>query len=246
MTTVLDSDLAFGDTSAGSFSPSQFTLNGPVVTASVVVLTGEDLAKYQAIGINAAGKAVAWSPTATAQTGDTYANGTLTFGGQPTANDTVTLNGTAITFKASGATGAQVNIGATATLTATNLLTYITTNTVALGINAAQAGTVLTVEANAAGAVGNAITLAKSGTYPSLSDAHLTGGGDDTTVLAPEARLAGFMAQAVDADGADVEGPYFRSGTFNYDLIDWNSAVASLAAAQAYCSGSPLFVDQPK
>lgn len=246
MTTVLDSDLAYGDTAAGSFSPSQFILGGPVNTAAVTVLTGEDLAKYQAIGINAVGKAVAWDPTATAQTGDTYAHGVLTFGGQPSADDTVTINGNAITFKASGATGAQVNIGGSATLTATALLTYINANTETLTVNAQQSGTRLTIEANTAGAAGNAITLAKSGTYPSVSAATLTGGYDNTTVTAPEAKLAGFMAQAVDATSADVSGPYFREGRFNYNLVEWNSAVASLAVAQAACAGSALFVDVPK
>lgn len=246
MTTVLDSDLAFGDTAAGSFSPTTVLLVGPFQTASITVASGEDLAKWQAIGINADGKAVAWNPLATATTGDTFARGVLTFGGQPSADDTLTINGHAITFKASGATGAQVNIGGTATLTAANVAVYLNSNTETVGLSAQQNGTRLSLEANTAGAAGNAITLAKSGTYPSLSGSTLTGGYDDTTVPAPESKLAGFMAQAVDASAADVEGPYYRSGTFNYNEIEWNSAVASLAEAQVYCTGTPLFVAEPK
>jgi hypothetical protein len=246
MTTVLDSDLANGDTSAGSFTPSQFVLGGPLLTQPVVVLTGENLPKYAAIGLNTAGKAVAWDPTALARTGDRFATGVLTFGGQPTADDTLTINGHAITFKASGATGAQVNIGGTATLTATAVLTYLNANTSTVAVTARQNGTRLTLEANTAGAVGNAVTLAKSGDYPTLSAATLTGGADDTSVPAAESTLAGFLAQAVNATSADVSGPAFMGGTFNYNLIDWGDhEPASIYAAQSACVGTKLTVSVP-
>ena len=246
MTTVLDSDLAHGDTAAGSFTPSQFVLGGPLITQAVLVLDGEDLPKYAAIGLNAAGKAVAWDPTALSQTGDVFATGVLTFGGQPTANDTVTIAGNAITFKASGATGAEVNIGGTATLTATALHTYINTNSVALGVTSQQEGIRLTLQANTAGAAGNAVTLAKSATYPSLSAATLTGGADNTWVKAPESTLAGFLAQAADADGADLSAPAFMGGTFNFNLIEWGSHTpATIYAAQAACVGTKLTVSVP-
>lgn len=246
MTDVLDSDLANSNLSAGSFSPTQFVLGGPVKTQQVLVLTGEDLDKYAAIGLNAAGKAVAWDPDALTQTGDVFAHGVLTFGGQPTADDTVTIAGHAITFKASGATGAQVNIGGTATLTATALAAYLNTNTSTVLVTAQQEGTRLTLEANTVGAAGNAVTMAKSGTYPTLSAATLTGGADNTSIPAPESRLAGFLAQPVDATAADVSGPAFVSGMFNFNLIDWNgNDPATIYAAQAVCVGTKLTVSVP-
>ena len=50
---------------------------------------------------------------------------TVTIGTNPAANDTITVNGTLVTFVASGATGNQVNIGGSTTLTATALYTFL-------------------------------------------------------------------------------------------------------------------------
>lgn len=108
-------------------------------------------------------------------TGGTPASGSLNFTGQPSADDTVTLNGSVITFKASGAVGAQVNIGGSPTLTAQALKTYINAHS-ALGVTAAGDATILTLTAIAQGTTGNAYTLAKSGTYPAVSAGTLTGG----------------------------------------------------------------------
>lgn len=57
----------------------------------------------------------------------------MTFGSNPAANDTVTINGTVITFVSSGATGNQVNIGADASATAQAFKTFVNTNRTALG-----------------------------------------------------------------------------------------------------------------
>jgi hypothetical protein len=56
------------------------------------------------------------------------ATGAISFPAQPTAGDTITLNGVVITFVASGAAGNQVNIGADLTATLANLLTFLTTS----------------------------------------------------------------------------------------------------------------------
>ncbi len=53
------------------------------------------------------------------------ATGTITVATLPTAMDTVTVNGTVITFVASGATGSQVNIGSDAPTTAANLQLFL-------------------------------------------------------------------------------------------------------------------------
>lgn len=101
---------------------------------------------------------------------------TATFGGQPTAGDTITLGGVAITFVASGATGAQVNIGATASNTASALVTYINTNSTTLRMRASAASTVVTIISMVGGVAANSVTIAKSGTYPSLSSGTFSGG----------------------------------------------------------------------
>lgn len=104
------------------------------------------------------------------------AAGTLTFGGQPTNLDTVTVNGVVLTFT-SGAPGTdQVPIGGTATITAQALKFLINENRPRFGVVATGASTALTLTANTGGTGGNSITIAKSGTYPTVSGATLSGG----------------------------------------------------------------------
>jgi hypothetical protein len=119
--------------------------------------------------------------------GPTPATGTATFSANPTAADTLTIAGTAVTFVASGATGNQVNIGTSLAVTMANLMTLLISSADAnlikctYSLNAAQS--VLTVTANQtissganAGAAGNALTLAKSSSAITVSGATLTGG----------------------------------------------------------------------
>jgi len=56
---------------------------------------------------------------------DPNANSYITIGTNPANGDTVTVNGTVVTFVTSGATGNQVNLGGTAALTATALRTML-------------------------------------------------------------------------------------------------------------------------
>jgi len=119
--------------------------------------------------------------------GPTPATATVTFSANPTAADTLTIAGTAITFVASGATGNQVNIGSSLAVTIANLVTLLNSSADANLIKATyQANaslSTLTVTANQtvssgafAGTAGNALTLTKSSTAITLSGATLTGG----------------------------------------------------------------------
>ena len=60
-------------------------------------------------------------------------HGTVALASLPAAGDTITINGNLITFVASGAAGAQVNIGADANSTLNNLQTYINANKGTIG-----------------------------------------------------------------------------------------------------------------
>lgn len=115
------------------------------------------------------------------------ATDTVTFTANPVNNDTLTIAGTAITFVNSGATGNQVNIGATLANTITSLLTLLITSVdanlikVTYVINAAQ--TVITLSANQtvstgafAGSAGNSLTLAKVSTAITIGGATFSGG----------------------------------------------------------------------
>ena len=103
-------------------------------------------------------------------------------------NSTVTINGTALTFVASGATGAQVNIGATLAATMTALTVALNASVIVGVALATSTGTptALTVLHDTLGATGNAFTLAASTTPVSngtVSAATLTGGLNTHTFL---------------------------------------------------------------
>lgn len=101
------------------------------------------------------------------------ATGTLTVVTNPAANETISVAGTTFTFVASGATGNQINIGASASATATAIATAV--NALA-SVNVAAVGAVVTVTAATAGTAGNAIALVGNGAKITRSGATLAGG----------------------------------------------------------------------
>lgn len=109
-------------------------------------------------------------------TGATAATGVYTLTANPAANDTVTINGVVITYKAGGAGVHEVNIGAAFADTATNLKNYINAHSDELAVTAASAGGVVTVTSIAGGVAGNAITTTETGANSSWGAATLAGG----------------------------------------------------------------------
>ena len=107
------------------------------------------------------------------------AAGAITFTGQPVATETITINGTAFTFVASGATGNQINIGASLSATLDNAVTVLNASVVAGVAKATYSKTgttILTVIHDEGGTVGNAFTLAEAVALATVSGATLTGG----------------------------------------------------------------------
>lgn len=94
------------------------------------------------------------------------------------AADTLTVNGTAITFVAGAPSGNQVRVGATVAATAANLQTFLAASADTNIDNATYStnGTVTTVTNILAGVAGNSFTLTKSSSHISLSGATLSGG----------------------------------------------------------------------
>lgn len=129
--------------------------------------------------------------------GGVKATGTVTFSVNPTAGDTVTLNGTVFTFVASGATGNQVNIGVDLATTLTSAAVVYNASVVA-GVALAtytENGTVVTVTYDTYAAAGNTYTLAASAA--TASGATLTGGQDIQAIsVATEPTLVA-LTQAV-------------------------------------------------
>lgn len=107
------------------------------------------------------------------------ATGTITFSAQPAADSTITINGTAFTFKASGATGNQINLGANLAATTTAIAVALNASVVAGVAEATYTSNATSVTAthDTAGHAGNAFTLAaQAGSNGTVSGATLAGG----------------------------------------------------------------------
>jgi hypothetical protein len=109
-----------------------------------------------------------------------YAGGYITFSVNPTASDTITLNGVAWTFVASGASGAQTNIQGTMVATLAQLANDLTAsaNSSLTVATYSATSTKLLINYKTTGTGGNAYTLAASAATP--SGTHLTGGSTGT------------------------------------------------------------------
>jgi hypothetical protein len=91
--------------------------------------------------------------------------GTVDFTANAAADDTLTVNGTVFTFKASGASGNQINVGATLPDTLTNIVTVLNASVVvgvALATYTSNSTDTITVTVDLAGVAGNDFTLAAS------------------------------------------------------------------------------------
>lgn len=248
--------LVAGVTYAGRLDPPQLWAGeSDPVTDSTQAADGQALSQYQVIMLDVNGRVVPYDATEFG-----YASGTVTLSSTGPANaDTVTINGVAITFVTSGATGAQVNIGPDLTTTAaslaalingvpdtvdqnTSLPVYGTEALAGTGVNAVAAAGVVTVYANAPGTAGNAITLAKSGTNIAISAATLAGGAAESDVVPKRAAGVTCLAVAAATPGNDV--PFYTAGIFNHAMLVWPAGLATLAQRRRVFEGTPIGVRQ--
>jgi hypothetical protein len=121
-------------------------------------------------------------------TGAVKASGTITFSGVGAASDTVLINGVTFTARASGATGDEWNVGASATLSGAALAAAINASATALVsgyVTASAAGGVVTISAARPGILGNCVTIAEGvdgSSHMAVSGARLTAGSSGTEV----------------------------------------------------------------
>lgn len=146
--------------------------------------------------------------------------GSISFSGQPSNNDTVTIKGTAITFVTGTPTSNQVQIGASLTATLNSLVSLINASDDAnlSVVTAYLVGSIVYIVANDAGTGGNAYTLAKSGTNITVSGATLSGGsGTDASAV------LGLRAQdsADSVAGVAAETPLQAAQAFAELSNDW-------------------------
>jgi len=207
--------LAGGVTSQDQPIPTDlFAGEAPVVTDRAQA-GAVDLEQFRVFAFDESGLMVPWNPDAGA------AQGVLTFSGVGTADDTITINGHVITLKASGAVGPQINIGASATLTAQNLKAYVNAHPDETGVKASGAAAAITLTAIEPGVVGNSITTTEAGTNTAFGAATLVGGSEEA-----ESEPAGILAQPVKAG---KWGPYYRGGVFNHAALVWPAGVTTFA-----------------
>ena len=118
-------------------------------------------------------------PGATMVEDGVKASGTVTFSGQPSANETITVKGVTFTFKAAASALTDLPILATLALTLAAAPKIIRV-ACAGDVKVVASATVLTVTAATSGVLGNTYTLAKTATAATVSGATLTGGTDST------------------------------------------------------------------
>lgn len=127
------------------------------------------------------------------------ASGNITLTGNPAANDTVTIGGTAITFVAANPTGNQVLIGSGAAQTAANLQAFLQASA-DVNISKCKYSTalgVVTVTYASVGTAGNAFTLAKSSTNITVSGATLSGGVNASAITYATSPASGTDVSAL-------------------------------------------------
>lgn len=155
--------------------------------------------------------------TIAASSGKAYATNTVLFAAVPTATDTLTIAGTAITFVAANPTGNQVQIGATTAATALNLVNFLDGS---VDVNLAKftyalASSTVTMTAVVIGTGGNALTLATSnGAAFTLGGATASGGTANTgaetigTISAgPRLRNGNYLVVLTSTTQANVFDP---------------------------------------
>jgi hypothetical protein len=133
-------------------------------------------------------------------TGSRQATGAINFTGQPTANDTFTINGVVFTAKASGAAGNQFNIGGSLSASIDALAAVLNASVdpkVSLATYSNAGGTGLGVQLKVVGD-GGSFTLAEVSATATVSAAALTGGvGQEPILLDAETYALVTLAGAV-------------------------------------------------
>lgn len=146
------------------------------------------------------------------------ATGSLTVVTNPSPADTLTIDGTVVTFVASGPTGNQVLIGGTAALTAANLQQFLQ-NSVDVNISKAtyvRTGSVIAITFKVIGLTGNSFTLVSSAGHVTVSGSTLSGGAVPSSVgfatagtgtdISAQLKLTSSTSQAL-VIGYDAETP---------------------------------------
>lgn len=162
-----------------------------------------------------------------------HAFGLVTFAANPANLDTVTINGQTITFVTGSPLPHQVQIGANTVITAQRFLVEINGYPGLFAVTASGIENAITLRAIMSGTGGNARTMAKSGTNPTLSGATLSGGAasgvigitGNYEVDAARGRIH-ILENAADIATGDVIEIQYNHGLFSrHTVIDGETQV---------------------
>ena len=165
------------------------------------------------------------------------ASGSILFSQKPAIGSTITLNGTVVTFVASGATALQVNLGVDldTTLTALVSMLNLSADVEISKLTYSRSNLQLLMVDDTAGVAGNAFTLATNVGGTSLSSTHLTGGAgavtpQDGTLTATLALGANPVVAALSGgllDGLMAHAVVESAGTSMIADENWRNTINS-------------------
>jgi hypothetical protein len=231
--------LASGITDLGRFD--QFDLyagESDIVTDQGQAADAVAIVQFAVLMRDANGRLV---PLTTA--GD-YAVGSYVVGGQPTAADTITVNGVVLTFRAAPTLADEIAIGSTATITAANIAARINLERERFKMSATSSGTTVSLVADEIGTAGNAITIVEGVTSASFTVSAATLTGANAAEDVPSGDAIAIAAQPVPAATPGAFLPIFTGGVFNHEALVWPVGLATLEQRKRAFDGSNIGVRQ--
>lgn len=219
----------------GTFLPFELFAGETDIVTDTAVPAG-DIVQFTPITRLPDGRVEGWTGSA----GRAYVIGTFSAVG--TAGDTITINGEAITLRATAIGTHDVVIGASATATAAAVVAKLNAFQDVFAVTAEPAGASIVLTALEPGLAGNAITVSESSTaFSWAASATALAGGADTMTAKP----MGIAAQPM-TDGQP--GPIYLAGFFNTEAIVWPPAYATLSLAEkkTVFDGTGIHIGIPK
>lgn len=232
--------LASGLTDLGRFD--QFDLfagESKIVTDQGQTADGQAISQFQVLMRNADGRLIPF----TAPAGD-YATGAYVVGGQPTAADTITVNGIVLTFRAAPTLADEIAIGSTAAITAQNIADVINDDPERFNMAATVSGTTVTLTAEDIGTAGNSITIAEGVTSASFTVSGATLAGANAAEDVPTGNAIAIAAQPVAAATPGAWLPVFVGGVFNHEALLWPGNLVTLDERKRAFDGTMIGVRQ--
>jgi len=168
------------------------------------------------------------------------ATGSIAFTANPSAGNTITLNGILWTFVASGATGNETNIAGSLSATMTQLASDLnaSVNASLTVATYSAASPDLNISYDTAGPAGNAYTLASGNINATPSGATLSGGGYTHTYISGAAALPSFTAEV---GHLNVPAYFVNSGCMLDSMaLDFQRSGAAKATLKVMAQGETL------